>query len=338
MSQQMHRRVVPETYVQLLYEYLDALGHEPESVLGEPWPKPDPAGVGGVDVELWEHMLTMASQTLNDPLLSLHVGRTISARHFGVLGSVLLACENLETALQRLERYLRLVFDVIPMIRRNGDDWFDLVWDVSQYQPGQLVSETGSVAMVQFCRDIVRGTANPLLIDFSHAGPSDTAPYEAFFGCPVRFDQAEAVMRFPSQLLELPLKSPDPALFSLLEQHADRLLAQLPQQDEVVRQLRKAITRALREGELSIERIAAQLSCSPRTLQRRLQEAGTSFRSELNLVRHELALSYLRDPRLQIVDVAMLLGYSEHSAFTRAFKEWGGQTPQEVKQLNSVNR
>jgi AraC-type DNA-binding domain-containing proteins len=102
-----------------------------------------------------------------------------------------------------------------------------------------------------------------------------------------------------------------------------------------VEQLRKAITHALRDGEPSIERISRQLGTSSRTLQRRLQEAGTSFRHELSLVRQELALSYLRDPRLQIVDIAMLLGYSEHSAFTRAFKEWSGRSPHEARQLNS---
>jgi len=135
MSQPLYRRVVPETYVQLLYEYLEALGHEPESVLGQPWPTPAQEGVGGVDVECWDRLLVTAAQALDDPLLGLHVGQTISARHIGVLGSVLLACGNLGTALQRLERYIRLVYDVIPMTRRDGDGWFELVWDVSQYQP-----------------------------------------------------------------------------------------------------------------------------------------------------------------------------------------------------------
>jgi len=337
MSQPLHRRVVPETYVQLLYDYVQGLGHEPEALLGEPWPQPTP-GSNGVNVERWERLLTTASHALNDPLLSLHVGRTISARHFGVFGSVMLACENLAAALQRLERYLRLVFDVVPLMLRNGEGWIELVWDVSQYRPGPLMSETGTVAMMQFCRDLVRGPAIPLRVDFYHASPDDIEPYEAFFGCPVRFEQREAVIRFPSDLLQLPLKSPDPVLISLLEQHADRLLDQLPQQEEIVEQVRKAISRTLRDGEPSIESISTQLGSSSRTLQRRLQEAGTRFRVELNLVRYELAQAYLRDPRLQIVDIAMLLGYSEHSAFTRAFKEWNGKTPQEIRQLSAEGR
>lgn len=331
MSQPMHRRVVPETYVLLLYEYLEALGHDPVAVLNEPWPQPDPNVARGIDVEHWEQMLAGASSLLGDPLLSIHVGRTISARHFGVLGSVLLACSDLQAAMMRLERYLPLVFDVVPMSFRGGEEWVEVVWDVSQYQTGPFVSETGTVAMVQFCRDLVRGTANPIQIDFHHRGPTDTSPYEEFFGCPVRFGQPEAIMRYNANVLSLPLKSPDSVLIALLEQHADRLLAQLPLRDELVEQVRRTIARLLRDGEPSIERIGAQLSLSSRTLQRRLYEAGTTFRGELNLVRHELAMSYLRDPRLQIVDIAMLLGYSEHSAFTRAFKEWSGETPQRAR-------
>lgn len=242
MSQPLHRRVVPETYVQLLYDYLKAHGHDPVSVLAEPWPQPDPNGAGGIDVEHWEHMLATAAQQLGDPLLGIHLGRTISPRHFGVLGSVLLACNNLEAALMRLERYLRLVFDVLPMYRREGQGWVEIVWDTSEYQPGPLVNETGIVAMVQFCRDLVVGVVDPIQIDFNHLGPTDPGPYEEFFACPVRFGQAQAVMRFAPDVLAMPLKSPDPALITLLEQHADRLLAQLPQQDEMVEQVRRSIS------------------------------------------------------------------------------------------------
>jgi AraC-like DNA-binding protein len=70
-------------------------------------------------------------------------------------------------------------------------------------------------------------------------------------------------------------------------------------------------------------------------LQRRLQEAGTRFRVEQNLVHYKIAPAYLRDPRLQIVDIAMLLGYS---VFTRAFKEWNGKTPQEIRQRSAEDR
>lgn len=331
MGNPLHRRVIPETFAQSLFEYLEARGFEPTSLLGEPWPKRDGSDLGGIPAERWQHLLSIAAHALEDPLLGLHLGQTIGARHLGVYGSVIMACDNLDAMLSRTMRYMRLIFDVVSVSRRDGDGWFELVWDTSQYVPGALMAETGTVAMVQFGRDIVIGSTHPLRVDFIHESTNDPAPYEAFFGCPVRFGQPESLIRFSIQDLELSLKNPDPALIAVLEQYADRLLEQLPQQDEVLDQVRRAITRFLRDGEPSVPIVAEQLGCSSRTLQRRLAEMGTSFRDQLNLVRKEMALSYLRDSGLQIVDVAMLLGYSEHSAFSRAFKAWTGSSPQELR-------
>ena len=333
MATPLHRRVVPETYVQLLYEYLAGQGHSPEAILGAPWPVPDPTCATGVDVKVWAGMLETAEAQLGDPLIALHVGQSINPRHLGIVGPVIASCGTLGVALQKLERYQRLVSDFSQMTPRAGAQWMDLVWDSRpELNPGRLVNETGFVVLIQFARSLARGAVNPMVVEFAHAGPADTRPFENYFGCPVRFDRPDSLIRIGLDVLATPLKSPDPVLMQVLEQHAERMLEQLPQQEEIVEKLRKKISQALREGEPDIERISEALACSSRTLRRRLQAAGTGFREELNLVRHELALSYLRDPRLQIVDIALLLGYSEHSAFTRAFREHSGITPQQMRQ------
>lgn len=334
MGKPLHRRVVPKTYTHLLHEYLQARGHLPDVVLGQPWPGPDSDGLGGVDVDLWEQMLERAELCLKDPLIGLHLGQSMDSRHLGTLGLVLLASDNLREALDKLERFQRLIFDVTPMHQRAGRGWVELVWDISRYRPGRLVNETGFAVTLQFCRSLVRTPVNALDVEFAHPGPPDVRPYAAFFGGRVRFDRPEPLIRFDADLLASPLKSPDPALVRMIERHAEHLLSQLPQEDEVVEQVRKVIARRMREGEPHIESVSAALNCSSRTLQRRLRGAGTGFREELNLLRHQLAASYLRDPRLQVVDIALLLGYSEHSAFTRAFREWTGKTPQQSRELS----
>jgi len=335
MGTPLHRNTVSGVYVQLLYEYVEARGLAPEDVLGAAWPSSDPA-TGGVDDELWETLLERASVGLNDPLLGLHLGRTINARHLGILGAVLQACDCAGEALLRFERYQRLIYDVAPLVRRQGENWVDIGWDVNQHLSGPLVEQTGYTVLVQFVRELVRGEADPLLVRFAHPPPPDPKPLFEWLNCPVEFEAPEPALRFSLDLLKQPLKSPDPALIELLEQHADRLMAKLPQQEKVVEQVRKAIAHALRNGEPQIEAIAAELHCSARTLQRRLGKANTSFRDERNLVRKELALSYLADPHLQILDIALLLGYSEHSSFTRAFREWCGRTPQQVREQDGV--
>ncbi|MCG8611575.1 MAG: AraC family transcriptional regulator [Pseudomonadales bacterium] len=327
----LQQRVVPETYAQLLFDYIEARNLRPEIVLGEPWPVAT-SERAGIDIDMWQRMMERAALELDDPLLGLHLGQTVSVQHLGIVGAILLASNTFSQALERLRRYQRLIFDATPIRLHTGDGWMEVLWDISEYLPGQLVEMTGYTVMVQFTRSLIRGTVNPIEVRFAHAAAGDPKDFETFFGCPVAFERPDPGLRFSLELLQQPLKSPDPALIALLEQHANERLAALPAQVEIIDQVRRAIAHILREGEPGIDKISAQLNCSPRTLQRRLGDAGSSFRYELNLVRHELAVSYLHDSRLQIVDIALLLGYSEHSAFTRAFKEWTGCTPQQVRQ------
>jgi AraC-like DNA-binding protein len=87
----------------------------------------------------------------------------------------------------------------------------------------------------------------------------------------------------------------------------------------------------MRDGEPSAEATAAAMHITSRTLHRRLANEGTNFRLLLQQTRHQLAQQYLQDSRLQLVEVAQLLGYSEQSALSRAFKDWSGQTPAQYR-------
>lgn len=329
-----HRYVVPETYVQLLYEYLGERGVDAEAVLGQPWPKVAPNSLGGVPVEDWERMLDAAERHLRDPLIALHLGQTSNLRHLGTLGLVLLACNNVAEALQRWEHYQRLIFDVQPLVVRAGKQGIQLVWEAKDHPVGRRVEETGTVVAVEFCRSLVLEACSPVSVSFTAPAPppEQVRAFEEYFACPVAFGQPEQSICISPALLALPLKNPDPALIAVLEKHADELLARLPQDSGVVEQVRREISHLLREGEPDIARVSAVLGCSARTLQRRLTAANTSFRHELDLVRQELARGYLRDSRLQLVEIALLLGYSEHSAFTRAYGKWTGRTPQQERE------
>lgn len=332
MPQPLPRRRIPETFVQLLYEYLDARGERPEAVLGEPWPLPQAHEPGGYPIERWVQLLDRAARHLDEPLLGLHLGQTVAPRHLGVLGYVLLACPNLAAMLQRLDRYQRLIYDVTPMTRRDGNGYIELVWGAEQGRPGPLSDETAITVLVQFCRGLARTPLTPLLVRFINPGPPDLQPYLDYFGCPVEFGHAETVIRFSVAGLAVPLKTADPGLIEVMEQQAEKLLEQLPREDAVIEQVRKATAHLLHSGEPNIERVAASLCCAPRTVQRRLKMAGTSFREELARVRRQMAETYLRDPRLSIADIALLLGYSEHSAFSRGYREWTGITPRQWRQ------
>jgi len=95
--------------------------------------------------------------------------------------------------------------------------------------------------------------------------------------------------------------------------------------------VRLIIKNEFKGGEASLEKVAGQLGLSGRTLQRKLQERGTTHQELLDQMRKELAVRYLREPEMAICEVAYLLGFSESSALHRAFKRWTGKTPSEFR-------
>lgn len=322
------RGVVPATYVRVLYEYLEARGIDAQRLLGGPPPEARGPAPGRYPVERWQKDLETAARHLGDDDLGLHLGRTVTPRHFGVMGYVLHACGTLGAALSRLHRYQRLVYDVSALRIEALGDAVTLEWGTENGCPGRLVDETAITALVQFARDIT-GAADTrvLAVDFVNEPPRSAAPYRRYFGGDVRWQQDATRVRLPLSMLGRPLRQPDAALLGLLEQQAETLLAELPDAGDLEQAVRRAVAATLREGDVGLERIASSLHTSPRTLHRRLEALGLGFRELRDDTRRRIAEQHLADPGLGIAEVALLLGYSEQSAFTRAFGRWTGLSP-----------
>jgi AraC-like DNA-binding protein len=124
-----------------------------------------------------------------------------------------------------------------------------------------------------------------------------------------------------------PIPAADPNLFRILTSYLDDVLSRMPKPDEMVNPIRAAIAQLMKEGGLKLSRAAKALGVSPRTLQRQLKQRGLSFAELVEDTRRALALEYLKDRDNTLTEIAFLLGYSEVSAFNRAFKRWTGKTP-----------
>jgi len=170
-------------------------------------------------------------------------------------------------------------------------------------------------------------TLIPTRVRFNFPPPPDLSPCQALFQCPVEFDCAYTELHFPLAYFALPVTNGDPGLKNLLERQAAALLAVLPQQEDFIQLLQQAIVKAIQNGEPTLEQVARTLALSPRTLHRRLAEKQLVFKELLQQLRLQLARQYLQEQRLTLSEIALLLGYSEQSAFTRAFRQWTGKTP-----------
>ncbi|MGB1581698.1 MAG: AraC family transcriptional regulator [Nevskiales bacterium] len=323
--------VVSTTYVRLLYEYIQAQGQDPVQLLGELPPDAADLGLGRFPMARWCTLLERASSALDDPLLGLHLGQTITAAHLGTVGYVLLACANLGEAFQRIQKYMRLIYDAEPMRTRLTTDGVELEWGTGFGRPGQQVDAAAITALVAFARDMTHGVGGPSYVSFINPEPEDSEPYRAYFNCPVAFAQPSTILRFPAAYLSLTLRQPDPALREILEQQAETLLQRLPATDDFEQSLRRAILNLLDRGEPTLAAVAKRMHSSVRTLQRRLAERSLTYQAVLDDCRLGLAQDYLADPRLQLSEIAQLLGYAEQSAFNHAFKRWTDETPRQYR-------
>ena len=319
--------MVPLTFLRLLAEHLSSQGVAPASLMPPEALQPGPHPLGRYPAEAYCQLLWRAAVRLGDPLLGLHLGQAIRPAHLGALAYVLQACENLGSALLRIQRYHRLLHDINPIQHHTEGDAMVLQWGVARGKPGALFDEAGITAIVQFARGLC-GQALPVrAVDFVNPAPRHTQAFVDHFGCPVRWAQPFTRLVIPMASLQMPLLQPDPVLLGLMEAQVDVALSHLPEAGDLLDLTRQVVRQMAPAGMPELEQVAAELRLTPRVFYRRLAERGLQFRQLRDDALCELAEQHLRDPRLSLAEVSALLGYTEQSAFSRAFKRWRGQTP-----------
>jgi AraC-like DNA-binding protein len=163
---------------------------------------------------------------------------------------------------------------------------------------------------------------------FMHARPLDITEYERTFGnVPLHFSAPYLGFSFDACYLDLPLRTADARQHRVASRQLNASLADLSSPQTVARCVRDAIDRDLGSAQLAVEHVAHDLRMSSRTLARRLQEEGTSFRGLVSDARKEQALHYLTATDRSIAEIATLLGFSDVAAFYRAFRRWMHTTP-----------
>ncbi|MDD3763311.1 MAG: AraC family transcriptional regulator [Nevskiales bacterium] len=282
---------------------------------------------GRVPEALAAELFDRAAAALGDDALGLHAGEQIRPGHYGALGYVAMNSATLGEALDSLRRYQALVIDVGGVdIRRAGDDQI-LSWDPNTDRPYRQLAEFNISGLVSFTRWLAGPQASPSRVDFAYPAPDDLGEHHRILRCPLRFDQPCYRLALPSAGLHAPVIQPDPAMRELMLRLADKQLLELPRGEDVLARARALIAKRLNHPPVELDWVATQLAMSNRSLQRRLADAGLSFTQLIEQVRRELAERHLRESGLDLTDIAFLLGYSEQSAFQRAFKRWTGLTP-----------
>jgi AraC-like DNA-binding protein len=179
---------------------------------------------------------------------------------------------------------------------------------------------------VTIIRQLLGRNWNPDHVTIQHAAPRDAAPYRRAFCCPVEFAAERNLIGFDARLLDQPLPGHDARLHAVLDGYIRHLDAS--NAPELDKQIQLVLLQAMKQGSCSLPRVAARMAMTPRSLQRRLAGAGTSFQAELDGVRNNVARRYLTETRMPLTAISPLLGYSDLAAFSRAFKRINGMAPQ----------
>lgn len=276
----------------------------------------------------WWALLERVAQVSNDPHVGLRIGKLTQIQDVGVLGYLAASCETLGQAMQRLQRFEGLLQQLAASSVAVDGDCIRLAWTNENGHSTDLSNEvliSGLLTVLGIL--IAPHRIKPVCVEFPRKSDSGLATYEAMLGCPVQFARPQLAVRLRADNLMLPINSRDTHLMQLLEQQAATALKGLEHSDEFLIQLQKAMSRGLLERNASMPWVAVQLNMSVRSVYRALNERGKTFKGQLDELRQTLAQQYLADETLSLSEIALLLGYSEQSAFNRAFRQWTGSTP-----------
>ena len=280
-------------------------------------------------------LMRAGKEMCNDPALALHYGETNDMSQISVVGLVAHASETMGEAFAQLNRYGKLVIEF-----DGGPDRFSIAPDAAGFwmvdnrlNPNEFPELTESTFARMICGPRQFGvTQLAKAVHVTHAAPAHRAEYERVFGAPVTFDAARNAILIDPVWMSHRVQNQPRYAFGVLSERAEALLKSLENSKTMRGRVESAMIPVLHTGELSIDGVAGKMGLSRQTLYRKLKEEGTTFEKLLDDLRHRMALHYLSGKKVSVNETAYLVGFSDPSAFSRAFKRWTGTSPRKSLQ------
>jgi len=278
--------------------------------------------------QLWR----LAVAATADPCLGLAAARQFQPAMLHGLGLAWLVSDTLLDALGRLARYSRLINSALQFQLEELPDSIRVTVLPDALPPDFEFAalDLGMAAFLRMCQITAGQPVLPRHVRLRRPAPPCSDRFEECFGSSIEYGAPVNQLCFDRELLTRQLATANPELARINDQVVVDYLARFDR-DSIAMQVRSKIIHQLPDGIPTQEAIAGTLHVSLRSLQRRLKEEDTSFKNLLEDTRQQLARQYLRDSRRSIGEITYLLGFSEPSNFTRAFKRWTGKSPAQYR-------
>ncbi len=283
-----------------------------------------------VDLEKMLVLQDEAAREVGDDTLGLTLALTYNANRLGVLAYALLNAPTVGVAMRNLERYAHTLLHGVRVVIEVGTSECLAGYDipVGDRELRRQNAEGASVISYEIMRRLIGPEWRPKRVEYGHRRPAAVSQHNRVFGAPLRFEAEHSfALVFDIADLDRPVQGADTRILPIVKRYLDDIPAPAGGDDAWPREVRTLIARSVCNGHPNMERIARLLGLSGRTLQRRLAERGLVWKTLVEEVRRELALRYLKEHGSSVTEIAFLLGYSDLSAFDRAFRRWTGTTP-----------
>ncbi|MFC7294965.1 AraC family transcriptional regulator [Marinobacter aromaticivorans] len=277
---------------------------------------------------LWDY----AERVTGDPAVGLKAGQVIDPERMGLVGHVFFNCDTLGEAVIQYVRLHRLINESVILSFEQTGDLAILCWqaDSPEHYCRQDMDRTLAAALSR-TRHFIHPGLQAEWAEIAHPRPQYADQYEKLVGGPVTFGASTTRLAFNSRHLDHPIPNRNPYVYSAVLRQVNGLLARLQTRRSFSRKIRRLISRQMSTDRIDADTLAKQCHMSRQTLYRRLKKEGLGFHELVEQVRKDKALRYVASDHYALGEIAFLLGFSELSAFSRAFKRWTGMAPAQYR-------
>lgn len=270
-----------------------------------------------------------------DSSLGLRLGRRFTSPTHGAMGFLANSSPNLLMALKAFQTFLPTRMSLAHLDLNTGDEWLTVACHFDPEITGDVLRTLSEIFAVIFaeCAEFVVGRSlDDIIIRFAHDEPPYSDRYSEFLPGRFGFSAGNIVAQIPMDICHIPNASANHENYLLALQQCESILAQLRANKNSCKYQIQKMMLSGPPGVLTEDEAAAALFISKRTLARRLKNEGSSFRQIRDEILSRQAAGYLRDSRMPVDAIAVLLNYHDSSNFRRAFKRWFRQTPDQYRQ------
>ena len=319
-----------------IVDHIESHGGDVDSIFGNAGIAPSMAGLPTLQMRLSSfcNLFEEAARQTKNANFGLWHGNQFMPHDLGLWGYAALSSPTLGVALE---------------------NWVDLFPYHQEYSMLRLSSRDDGMAMLEYqilAPDIVERSQDaelslgmflnlfreclgrhwtPEEVFLEHPKPEDAEAHEVAFGAPTYFSQPLNALVFRPEILEQPMPRRDLQLMTIMRTCLEQLGSRRKKYETLGDHVRMVVRTKLPDGFPSLETVSDEMGMSPSSIQRELSHLGLSYKELVQATRRDLALSYLKQRHLPLSEIALLLGYSELSAFSRAVRRWTGESPKAIR-------